>query len=264
MITQALATNGAKVYVTGRRSDALENASKKYQGMIIPMTADITDNASIQSLVSEISKKEEKGVHLLVNNAGVAEEGDTTCFKGNVDFKSAESIHKHLSRATRESWSQTFETNVTGQYFTSVAFIPLLAAGTKNTPGYSASIVNISSVSAMLKHSSQGQFAYSASKAAFSQLSRNLASTLKDIKVRVNTIAPGVFPSEMTAGGSDDAGKSRLEGNGKANDLPAKRTGSEQDMAAAILYLAGPGGVYINGQTLNVDGGSLLTTPAIA
>ncbi|KAI5849937.1 short chain dehydrogenase/reductase [Tricharina praecox] len=265
MITQALATNGAKVYITGRREKDLENVAKRYPGKIIPVAADITDEASVQKLVAEVGKNEPKGIHLLVNNAGVAKEKQTTSFStADVDFKNADSLAKHLAKATRESWAETFETNVTAQYFTSVAFVPLLAAGTKNTPGYSSSIVNIASISGVMKNSSRGQFAYAASKAAFLQLTRNLATTLKEIKVRVNSIAPGIFPSEMTADSSDEAGKSSLEGTGKADGIPAGRTGSEQDMAAAILYLAGPGGVFVNGLTVYVDGGNLLTAPSVA
>ncbi|KAF8538489.1 hypothetical protein BDD12DRAFT_885184 [Trichophaea hybrida] len=239
MITQDLATNGAT---------------------IIPITPDLSSTSSIKELAAQIAEKEPQGIHLLVNNAGVAKEKEPTSFStGNVDFNNAESITTHLGKGTPESWAETFQTNVTAQYFTFVEFISMLAAGTKNTPGYSASIVNIASISGIMKGSSSGQFTYAASKAAFLQLTQNLATTLKGVEVRVNCIAPGVFPSEMTAGESDEANKSSLEGKGKG--LPAGRSGSEEDMAAAILYLAGKGGVFLNGQVLYSDRGNLLTTP---
>lgn len=66
----------------------------------------------------------------------------------DTDFTDADSIHTHLSKATPESWAEIFQTNVTAQYFTPVAFIPPLAAGTRSSPSYSASIVNIASISA--------------------------------------------------------------------------------------------------------------------
>lgn len=128
---------------------------------------------------------------------------------------------------------ETFETNVTAGFFTSAAFIPLLAKGTASKHGYSASIVNVASISGLMRGSSSGQFAYAASKAAMLHLSRMLGTTLSQAKIRVNTIAPGIFPSEMTQGESDEHNKSRLEGAG--DSLPAGRSGNDQDMANAIL-----------------------------
>ena len=126
-------------------------------------------------------------------------------------------------------WAETFETNVTSQFFMSAAFIPLLAKATGSTAGYSSCITNITSISGLMKGSSNGQFAYASSKAAMAHLSRMLATTLMSTKIRVNQvcceptsklwyntdadvkqIAPGVFPSEMTTSESDDAQKSEL------------------------------------------------------
>jgi NAD(P)-dependent dehydrogenase (short-subunit alcohol dehydrogenase family) len=134
--------------------------------------------------------------------------------------------------------SETFETNVTAGFFTSAAFIPLLAKGTASKHGYSASIVNVASISGLMRGSSSGQFAYAASKAAMLHLSRMLGTTLSQAKIRVNTIAPGIFPSEMTQGESDEHNKSRLEGAG--DSLPAGRSGNDQDMANAILVRVVP------------------------
>jgi NAD(P)-dependent dehydrogenase (short-subunit alcohol dehydrogenase family) len=112
-----------------------------------------------------------------------------------------------------QNWTDTFTTNVAAQFFMSskhlarllqmytltltisiVAFLPLLAKGGEATPGYSSSVVNVSSISGAMKGSSMGQFSYASSKAASTHLSRMLATTFKDVKVRVNVIAPGVFP----------------------------------------------------------------------
>jgi NAD(P)-dependent dehydrogenase (short-subunit alcohol dehydrogenase family) len=70
--------------------------------------------------------------------------------------------------------------------------------------------VNISSISGLMKGSSNGQFAYGTSKGGFVHLTRMLATTLAETGIRVNQIAPGVFPSEMTTGDSDDSQKSEL------------------------------------------------------
>ena len=105
--------------------------------------------------------------------------------------------------------------------------VPLLAKGRDVTPGYTSSIVNISSVSGLMKGASNGQFAYAASKGAFIHMTRYLATTLKDTKIRVNQIAPGLFPSEMTTGDSDDTQKSELstEMSNPAGEFSPRRCG---------------------------------------
>lgn len=163
-----------------------------------------------------------------------------------------EAISKHFLRSEDQQWMDTYRTNVTAQYFMSMAFLPLLAKGREVTPGYTSQVVNVSSISGAMKGSSNGQFAYASSKAAFTHLSRMLATTFKDCKVRVNTIAPGIFPSEMTTSKSDEKNKSELStqiGN------PAGRGGHDSDMAATILFLAGPGGLFYNDQVMYPDGG---------
>ena len=82
-----------------------------------------------------------------------------------------------------------------------------------------------------------------------------LATTFADARIRVNCIAPGIFPSEMTAGSSGEDQKSKLE---MEMSNPARRTGHDSDMAACILFLAGPGGLFLNAQVLYPDGGELI------
>ena len=64
-----------------------------------------------------------------------------------------------------ESWAETFQTNMTAQFFTTLAFLPLLAKGRDVSPGYTTSVVNVASISGVMKGSSNGQFAYATSKA---------------------------------------------------------------------------------------------------
>lgn len=146
-----------------------------------------------------------------------------------------------------------------GPYFASMAMLPLLQRGGARTPGYSSSIINVSSISGAMKGTSNGQPSYAASKAAFTHLSRMLATTFKDVPVRCNIIAPGVFPSEMTAGSSNEKNKSELD---TRSSNPAGRKGMESDMAATVLFLAGKGGVFYNEQILYPDGGNTLAVPA--
>ena len=79
-----------------------------------------------------------------------------------------------------------------------------------------------------------------------------MATTFAEAKIRVNCIAPGIFPSEMTAGSSGEDQKSKLD---MSMSNPAQRTGHDSDMAACILFLAGQGGLFSNAQVLYPDGG---------
>jgi NAD(P)-dependent dehydrogenase (short-subunit alcohol dehydrogenase family) len=276
MITQALVANGAKVYITSRRDEVLQKTEDLYNtgpGQIIPyvyphktglqpytnncsLQGDVSDKSDCKRLADEIAQKEPKGIQLLVNNAGIARD-DSTKFSttGQPDMSDPQAISEHFWKSEPQSWADTFKTNVTGAYWMSLAFLPLLAKGREVTPGYTSSIINVSSISGAMKGSSNGQFAYASSKAAFTHMSRMLASTFAQTKVRVNVIAPGVFPSEMTTGESGDDNKSVID---KGMSNPAGRPGNDFDMAATVLFLAGPGGVFYNEQILYPDGGMLL------
>ncbi|KAF5625336.1 NAD(P)H-dependent oxidoreductase [Fusarium tjaetaba] len=265
MITQALQSNGAKVYITGRRKEVLEQTQKTYgtgPGSIHVLPGDVSEKDEAIRLAEEVAKKEPNGIHLLVNNAGIAED-DNTKFSsaGEPDMSDAKALSEHFLKTEPQQWADTLKTNVTGPYYMSMAFLPLLAKGRENTPGYSSQIINVSSISGAMKGSSMGQPAYATSKAALTHLSRMIATLTKDVKVRVNVIAPGLFPSEMTTGESDEGNKSNID---KKMTNPAGRPGHDTDMAATILFLAGKGGLFYNGQIVYPDGGSTLINPAIA
>ncbi|EXM08592.1 hypothetical protein ACKRZS_003608 [Fusarium odoratissimum] len=265
MIAQALQSNGAKVYITGRRKEVLEQTQKTYgtgPGSIHVLPGDVSERDEAIRLAEEVGNKEPNGIHLLVNNAGIAED-DNTKFSsaGEPDTSDAKALSEHFLKTEPQQWADTLKTNVTGPYYMSMAFLPLLAKGRETTPGYSSQIVNVSSISGAMKGSSMGQPAYATSKAALTHLSRMIATLTKDIKVRVNVIAPGLFPSEMTTGESDEGNKSNID---KKMTNPAGRPGHDTDMAATILFLAGKGGLFYNGQIVYPDGGSTLINPAIA
>ncbi|TVY48129.1 Rhamnolipids biosynthesis 3-oxoacyl-[acyl-carrier-protein] reductase [Lachnellula occidentalis] len=252
MITESLVANGAKVYITGRREEALKTVVEKYSagsGKIIALPGDITQKDEILRLVKEVESQEPQGIHLLVNNAGIARDDNTKYSNGAPDFESAQSISEHLWKSDPAAWASTFETNVIAQFFVSAGFLPLLAKSA--TSSFTPSIINIASISGVMKGSSNGQFAYAASKAAFLHLMRMQATTFLKAKVRVNCIAPGMFPSEMTTGESDENQKSSIE---REAGTPAGRFGEDKDMAACALFLAGPAGTFLNGQVIYPDG----------
>jgi len=254
MATQALAVNGAKVYIVGRTAEKLEQVSKTYNqdsaGEIIPITADVSKKDSIRQLYEEISKKEEH-LDILINNAGIS----TSTFQ--TESKSAEEMKKNLfdnDDATFEDWDDVYRTNVSQCYFMTTAFLPLLQKATEKQYGWSGTVINISSISGRVK-TTQHHPQYNASKAATIHLTRMLANEIQEngLKIRVNSIAPGVFPSEMTAGESGANQKSHIPKDKYEDKVPAGRPGNDRDMAGAILFAAT--NQYFNGQTVVVDGG---------
>ncbi|KAF2008040.1 NAD(P)-binding protein [Amniculicola lignicola CBS 123094] len=258
MITQALVANGAKVYITSRRNEVLKQTEDLYStgpGTVIPIQGDVTDKGDIERLYKAISQKEPRGIQLLVNNAGIARDDSTKYSSaGQPDMKDAQAISDHFWKSEPQSWADTMKANVRGLFYMSVKFLPLLAKGCDTTPRYTSSVINLSSMSGQMKDNSGGQFAYASSKAAATHLSRMLETVFSKTKVRVDVIAPGGFLSEMTTGESGDDNKSVID---KGMSNPAGRPGKDTDMAATVLFLAGPGGVFYNEQTLFPDGGEL-------
>ncbi|KAF2873212.1 hypothetical protein BDV95DRAFT_593570 [Massariosphaeria phaeospora] len=251
MITQALAVNGAKVYIVGRTEDKLERVAeahgKDIAGQIIPIQGDVSTKQGVQNILKEIESRE-KCLCILVNNAGIA--------PGKTETKadSAEELRKHLLEPTSEDeWTSVYQTNVVGPFLMTTAFLPLLQKSTEMQQGWSGTVINITSISGLIRIS-QGHFSYNASKGAAVQLNKMLSAEIakSGLKIRVNSIAPGVFPSEMTTQESDENQKSQMPKEQKEG-LPSQRPGNDRDMAAAVLFVASC--QYLNGQTVTVDGG---------
>lgn len=260
MAAQALAANGAKVYITGRRIEVLENAADKHQpqgksgGQIIPIgPCDVTKKDDLERLVSDLSKQE-KYINLLVCNAGMSGP------KAEPDFEYAEELRAKLwETESFEGWSEVFNVNVNSVYFTTVAFLPLLQAGTKPQgplEEFGCSVITISSMSGLMRHA-QGHFSYNAAKGATVHLTKLMSAEFQKTGIRVNSIAPGYFPTEMTAKSSDSKQKSEIpdEKIQEKGHVPLMRPGREEEMGMVILFLAK--NQYVNGEIIAVDGGVL-------
>lgn len=189
---------GAKVYITGRRTEVLEKAAKehspqshsdpKLNGEVIPIgPCDVTSKSDLEDLVSQISAKE-KYLSLIVVAAGVPGPKDS-----HPSTESAEELKQELWKESVEDWNACYSTDVTSVYFSTVAFLPLLQAAPKE---HESSAIVISSMSGLMKHS-QGHFAYNAAKAATAHLTGLMSKEFSKLNVRVNSIAPGYFPSEV-------------------------------------------------------------------
>lgn len=247
-------TPGAKVYITGRRKHVLDNAAKTHSpsasssgGSIIPLgPCDVTSKSDLESLVSDLESRES---HLTLFIAAAGVPGP----KGNPDTSSASKMKAELWSESVEDWNATYNSDVTSVFFSTVAVLPLLQKAVER--GQHASIIVISSMSGMMRHS-QAHFSYNAAKAATAHLSRMMSREFARTGVRVNSIAPGYFPSEMTMKESDERNKAEMPDEkvkDKGHEVPAGRAGRDEEMAMGVMFLARC--AYVNGEVVKLDGG---------
>jgi NAD(P)-dependent dehydrogenase (short-subunit alcohol dehydrogenase family) len=225
---QALAEAGADVALGARRAERLEDTRKLVEATgrrAIAVSTDVTKPEDAQRLVDETVAQLGR-VDILVNNAGVG-------------------TAVPASRETPEQFTSVIDVNLNGAYWMAQA------CGKVMEPG--SSIINISSVLGITT-AGLPQAAYASSKAGLNGLTRDLAQQWTGRKgIRINSIAPGFFESEMT----DQYPPEYLEQ--QRHRIPAGRIGDPRELAAAVVFLAGPGAGYITGQTLPVDGGMTIT-----
>ncbi|KAK9794172.1 putative Short chain dehydrogenase [Seiridium cardinale] len=270
MMARALAGAGAKkVYVLGRRQNVLEQAAKDHSSLS-PLECDVTSKESLQSAVDTITK-ETGYVNLLIANSGVI--GPEQRF--NPQLSISELRKSLFDDVDMDNFTHAFHVNVSGAFFTITAFLELLDAGNKNAlkGGFGAplkqgsdvqsiqsQVIITSSISAYSR-SAPSAPAYSGSKAAIAHLSKLASTNLAKYGIRVNALAPGLFPSELAAGliGSRDPG---TEGSDHPAFIPSRRFGGEEEMGGTVLYLASRAGAFCNGLILVNDGGRLSVMPS--
>ena len=208
----------------------------------------MTSKSDLEKLVKEVEGKE-KYVSLLIAAAGIP--GPKAPPESDDPAKLKEQLWE---KETPEQWNDTYNTDVTSVYFTTVAFLPLLGKAPKE---HSSSVIVISSMSGLMRHA-QGHFAYNAAKGATAHLSKLMSREFHPTGIRVNSIAPGYFPSEMTMKESDERNKTEMpveKVQDKGHSVPAGRAGKDEEMAMAVVFMAKCG--YLNGQVVSLDGGVL-------
>ncbi|OLN81050.1 Gluconate 5-dehydrogenase 4 [Colletotrichum chlorophyti] len=269
-MAKALVSNGAqKVYILGRRREVLEAAAKEHPSLV-PHQCDVTSKADLQAIVDRVTK-EVGYVNLVIANSGAL--GPAVRYNPS---HSVSELRKNLfTDFSMESMTELLHVNTTAAFFTMTAFLELLDAGNKNAlkGGFGKPVKEGSDVvtiqSQVIFTSSIGSFSrhyastppYLASKVALNQLTKQASSQLGRIGIRVNAIAPGLFPSDIAASLIGDR-KPEEESVNDERFIPARRFGGDEEMAGAILYLASRSGSYSNGSILVMDGGrmSLMTT----
>jgi len=225
-----LIEHGAEVIITGRDQKALEKAA--YDLGVIPMAADQSDLADIESLAKKVKERFGK-IDILFLNAG------TTTFSSVED-------------ATEAHYDQLMDVNLKGPFFIVSKFIPLINDG--------GSIIFNTSVNAIL--AMPGSAVYSAGKAALSALNRVLAKELAPRKIRTNVVAPGPVETPIY----DKLGLDQTQKDDFSNLLGQKvllgRFGQAYEIAKVVRFLASEDASFITGTEITVDGG--LTVNAVS
>jgi NAD(P)-dependent dehydrogenase (short-subunit alcohol dehydrogenase family) len=232
-----LARAGASVVLAARRVERLEALAATIGedgGTAVAVECDVTDAAAVEALVATAVERFGR-LDVMVNNAGTA--GD------------AGPMAEHLPNALFE---HTVSVNLLGTWY------GCREAGRRMLAQGSGSIINMSSIAGLGGYQCIPP-AYQATKAAIVNLTRNLALTWADRGVRVNALAPGWFPSEMTTPFLE----APVYGERILGQMPMGRVGDPPELIGPLLFLASDAASYVTGHTLVVDGGtsaSLSTT----
>ena len=227
VFAEALAEMGANVEVAARRIEKLTEVANRLRSLSVksrPFQCDVSKQEDVQALVDDVVKNFGR-LDIIVNNAGVAA----------------------LSPATDisvEEWNKVVSVNLTG------VFLCARTAAKQMIRQGGGNVVNIASIYEAVGDVFPAS-PYYATKGAVINLTRDLAVEWAPYKIRVNAIAPGFFPSEMTEAIFQEPGY--LEYIRK--QTPLGRPGNPDDLKGAVVYLSSPASDYVTGQTIFVDGG---------
>ena len=227
-IAHALGLQGALVIGTATSQAGADAISKRLQDSGLKgrgLVLDVCDASSVTALFSELAESE-GAPRILVNNAGIT--------RDNL-----------LMRMKEEEWDDVVSTNLSSVYrVCKAALRGMIKAG-------GGRIINITSVAGLTGN--PGQANYSAAKAGIIGFSKSLAKEVASRNITVNTIAPGFIETDMTAS-LNEKQKAALQ-----EQIPSARLGAPEDVAAAVIYLASDAAAYVTGETLNINGGLMMS-----
>ncbi|MET0635323.1 MAG: SDR family oxidoreductase [Chitinophagaceae bacterium] len=212
-------SEGAYVYITGRRQDKLDEAVRSIGSNVKGIQGDAANLADLDRLF-EIVKKEKGKIDILFANAGAGDFGP-------------------LGMITEEHFEKLFSLNVKAVVFAVQKALPIFNDG--------GSIIMTGSIAAVKGFAGLGL--YGASKAALRSLARTWTSELRERNIRVNVINPGPIDSEFFNSGPKEAQDFLI------SMVPMGRKGKPEEIASAALFLASPASGFITGIELPVDGG---------
>ena len=211
--------NGYDVIGSARNHFEFNPVNK--DSLMLPVQLDITNRESISKFIKDLKEKD-LTPNIIINNAGITSD-------------------QLFMRMSDDSWDSVINTNLTGVFNISKAFMKNLIKAK------SGRIINISSVSGLMGN--PGQVNYSSAKAALGGFTKSLAKEVGSRNITVNSIAPGFIDTDMTSDFTDDAIDTIIK------DIPLQKFGHADDVASLALFLASDKASYITGQTISVDGG---------
>ena len=225
----ALAGEGAKVALVGRRKEKLDAVAREIGDSAQVIAGDISAVSGIERAVAQ-AVASFGGLNVLLNNAGVLHIG------------TAEQI-------SEKQWDETFNTNVRGLWMLSRAVLPhMRKAG-------GGSIINMASVLGI--NGARNRAAYAASKGAVVLLTKCMAIDHGHENIRVNAICPSFVETDLTAAVLSQASDPQAVRRERIAAHPIGRLGKPEDIAALAVYLASDESSWVTGATFPVDGGYL-------
>lgn len=220
----ALADAGVRVALAARNQTQLEELAAEIRAQgheAFPVAMDLSSADSVKEAIGKVAKEFGR-IDILVNNAGIT--------KDNLAL-----------RMKKEDWDLVIATNLTGAF---LAIQSVLQGMMRERWGR---IINISSV--VGETGNAGQANYVASKAGLIGLTKALAQEMGSRNITINAVAPGFIETDMTHSLSEELKEKMLA------NIPLKRMGRVEEVAAAVKFLAGDDAAYITGHVLDVNGG---------